>query len=151
MSATLSFPILRMAYTDASNTHHSNAVAYLASISQDAIDLQAGLTFYLYDADSDLIADLQAALTGGKRYDTIGQKAYSLSMPQFAQLANAPSQAGVPLMSTEFQDAVGFAQSVLDTPILNADGTPAPPNADGTPQLRSFFLGATVDSVQVTY
>jgi hypothetical protein len=24
-------------------------------------------------------------------------------------------------------------------------------NADGTPQMRSFFAGATVDSVQVTY
>jgi hypothetical protein len=151
MPTTLTFPILRLPFTDVSNTHHPDAVWYLASIAQDAIDLDAGLQFYGYDNADDLTIDLKAALGGGVKYTPIGQKSYSLSMPQFAQLANAPSQAGVPLMSTEFQDAVGFAQSVLDTPVLNADGTPAPPNADGTPQMRSFFAGATVDSVQVTY
>lgn len=44
MSTTMQFPVLQQAFTDASNTAHPNAVWFLASIAQDALDVEAGLT-----------------------------------------------------------------------------------------------------------
>ena len=124
MPTTLQFPVVLMPFTDASNTAHPSAVWYLASISQDALDLDAGLTFYGYDNANDLINDLAVTLTGtGTRYSPIGEKSYSLTMPQFAT----------------------FAQSTLDTPT-------SPPTTDskGNPVLVSFFATATQGSITVT-
>ena len=147
---SLTFPILAMPFTDSTNTAHPNACWYLATINQDAIDLAAGLVFYGYDTPADLVAVIKSDLTGGPKISPIGQKSYPFSMPQFAQFASTPGAAGATLMGSEFTDAVGLAQSVLDTPAPpNADGSPAL-NADGTAKMVSFFAGATVSSVTVT-
>lgn len=142
---SLEFPILQMPYADSSGAFHPDAVWFLASITQDSLDQDAGLTWYGYESNSMLNQTLTAALTGtGTKFSPIGQKSYSLTMPQFAQFAAAPGAAGATLMSSEFTDAVQFAQATLDTPTGAVD-------SKGQPVMVSFFAAATVSSVSVTY
>lgn len=139
-TTTLQFPILRMPWTDPSNTAHPNAVWFLAEITQDALSGRAGLEWYGYDVDSDLLADLTTNLAAGtKNFTPIGQKSYQLTMPQFAQFATALGPAGATLMGSEFMDAVGLAQQTLDTP-----------NTATPPVMVSFFATATVDVITLT-
>jgi hypothetical protein len=133
-----------MPFVDATGTNHPNSVWLLADCAESIIDLDTGLSFYGYDADADLINNFDVTLgKPGTKFNTVGEKHYDLSMPEFEVLANTISQAGESLEQITFTDAVGFAQDVLDTPT----GTN---NPDGTPVLAPYFAGATVGSITVT-
>jgi len=129
--------VLQMPFTDNSGCAHPSAIWIPGTVIMDNVDMAGGVDWLAYHSPQAYAAG-DSPVQGGQHHTALGRALYA-GVSAFPIPAGATTYGQVTMAALVY-----LAQNVLDTPAPpNADGSTAT-NPDGSPEMRSFFVSATI-------